>query len=517
MILKRLTIKNFGKIHDKTFQLSPGINVLYGENESGKTTTHTFIKSMLYGITRQRGRAAKNDVYTRYEPWENPADYGGVLWFESRGKNYRLMRSFYKDSQNCQLFCEEAGEMLDVESGALEEILGNISEVVYDNTVSVAQLKSVTGADLAKEVQNYMAGYQGTGDSSVDLGRAMQMLKMSRKGCQVQKEKRQKETEKEQEKLSAKMEYLAQELEELQSRQGKTARKEENLQMKPGDGNVQELMEEKIQSVKHKSLALNITVLIAVVLGLVAVWARMRFTDMLSRVGLDFCMVLAVGMVIYYFAARRKLTQELSRQKKLQTRWLAQQEKLKWNREALQESFEEKKTDFMNLQNEYREYEVEAYLPTAEDTEIQALNLAMDTISEISVNIHRQMGRRLRQRTSRIMREITDGRYQEVLMDKELHLMVNTSDRTVPVERLSRGTVEQVYFALRMAAGMLFGGEEPFPVILDDIFGMYDEARLTSALRWLSGQNRQVLICTCNKREMEILEKEGIPYQRLSL
>ena len=52
MIIRKLNIKNFGKVHDKTLEFSPGINVLYGENESGKTTIHTFIKSMLFGLTR---------------------------------------------------------------------------------------------------------------------------------------------------------------------------------------------------------------------------------------------------------------------------------------------------------------------------------------------------------------------------------------------------------------------------------------------------------------------------------
>ena len=141
----------------------------------------------------------------------------------------------------------------------------------------------------------------------------------------------------------------------------------------------------------------------------------------------------------------------------------------------------------------------------------------MDTIQAISGNIHRQLGRRLRQRTSRILKEITGGRYQEVFMDKDLHLTVNTPERSIPAERLSRGTMEQVYFALRMASGDLLCGQNIFPVILDDIFGMYDEDRLTSVLHWLESQNRQVIISTCNKREMQILDKEGIPYQKLTL
>ncbi len=47
--------------------------------------------------------------------------------------------------------------------------------------------------------------------------------------------------------------------------------------------------------------------------------------------------------------------------------------------------------------------------------------------------------------------------------------------------------------------------------------GMYDEERLAAALRWLHKENRQVIISTCHKREMEILDKERIPYQKLPM
>ena len=49
MKLRELKLKNFGKFHDKSIQLQDGINVICGENESGKTTMHTFIKAMLFG------------------------------------------------------------------------------------------------------------------------------------------------------------------------------------------------------------------------------------------------------------------------------------------------------------------------------------------------------------------------------------------------------------------------------------------------------------------------------------
>src|SRR5699024_8627616 len=73
-------------------------------------------------------------------------------------------------------------------------------------------------------------------------------------------------------------------------------------------------------------------------------------------------------------------------------------------------------------------------------------------------------------------------------------------------DRLSRGTLEQIYFSVRMAAAELLL-EEPMPVLLDDTFAFYDEKRLESVLKWLSSQKRQVIIFTCHKREQEILDK----------
>ena len=141
----------------------------------------------------------------------------------------------------------------------------------------------------------------------------------------------------------------------------------------------------------------------------------------------------------------------------------------------------------------------------------------METIELLSGSINHQVGERLRKRTSQILSEITGGKYTEVLMDENFKMSVDTGARVVALERLSRGTLEQIYFALRMAAGELLCGQESFPVILDDVFGMYDEERLCAVLKWLHKEQKQIIISTCHKREMELLEREGIPYQKLLL
>ena len=514
MVIKKIKIKNFGKVQEKEWELSPGINVLYGENESGKTTMHMFLKSMLFGIQRLRGRASKKDVYTTYEPWENPVTYGGTLWFENAGRNFRLTRNFHKTCVSNEFFCEDDGEVLDVEHGDLDSVLG-ISEAVYENTVSVGQLKSVTGPDLIRELQNYMANYQGTGDGSVDIGRAMQMLKMTRKGYQVQEEKRQNEIKKEQEKILANMDYVLREKEELEEKSRQVSARASSLQIN-GSEDGEAVLNERIVKLEQKKISvfgwlfatLSLTVILSIIVA-----------KFLPQMTYGICIPIVLGAIATGLEGLylKRVEREIQKRRKLKERWVQKQEKLQWSRESLDESWKEKETAYQNLQTEYEEQEQLVHALSPAGAEVDALNLAMTMIEKLSGNIHNLVGERLRKRMSQILAEITGGKYTEILMDEEFHMTVNTRDRVVSLDSLSRGTMEQIYFSLRMAAGELLCGKEVFPVILDDVFGMYDEERLAAILRWLSKENRQVIISTCNKREMEILEREKISYQKILL
>ena len=52
--------------------------------------------------------------------------YGGTIWFQHNGKDYRLTRETGAGIHNCELFCEDTREILNGENGALERILGGI-------------------------------------------------------------------------------------------------------------------------------------------------------------------------------------------------------------------------------------------------------------------------------------------------------------------------------------------------------------------------------------------------------
>ena len=181
MKIRELILKNFGKFTDRHIQLDDGINILYGENESGKSTIHTFIRGMFYGMERGRGRAAVNDTYSIYEPWENSNFYSGSLRFESGGKVFRIDRNFDRYSKKAELICEDDGELLSIEEGDLEMLLGGLRAESYDNTVSVQQLKVQTSQSLAGELRNYATNYYTSGTAGIDLESAMKKLQEKKK------------------------------------------------------------------------------------------------------------------------------------------------------------------------------------------------------------------------------------------------------------------------------------------------------------------------------------------------
>ena len=52
MKIQKLQINGFGKLKNKEVRLNDGINIIYGENEAGKSTLLKFISAMFYGISK---------------------------------------------------------------------------------------------------------------------------------------------------------------------------------------------------------------------------------------------------------------------------------------------------------------------------------------------------------------------------------------------------------------------------------------------------------------------------------
>lgn len=90
MEILEIRMDHFGKFINQNMEFHPGVNIIYGENETGKSTMRAFIRAMLYGLPRMRGRAAATDEYTIRQPWEMAAGLPGVCVFRAVRKFFVL-------------------------------------------------------------------------------------------------------------------------------------------------------------------------------------------------------------------------------------------------------------------------------------------------------------------------------------------------------------------------------------------------------------------------------------------
>ena len=141
------------------------------------------------------------------------------------------------------------------------------------------------------------------------------------------------------------------------------------------------------------------------------------------------------------------------------------------------------------------------------DEEIRAVGMAESRIRELAGTIVHESGDDFSKEVSALLSGLTDGRYTRISLDDSMVVRLNTPDRLLTLDQISFGTMQQVYFALRLASAGILSKSSEVPVILDEPFAMYDEERLERALRILSGSARQVILFTCQTRELDILKR----------
>lgn len=105
--------------------------------------------------------------------------------------------------------------------------------------------------------------------------------------------------------------------------------------------------------------------------------------------------------------------------------------------------------------------------------------------------------------------------YNEVII-KDGILVKLKNGEYVPIEKLSIGTIEEIYLALRLSMINELS-KEKMPIILDEAFAYFDDDRLANTLEFLSNVDNQVIILTCTNREQEILDKQGIKFNYIKI
>ena len=183
MIIREANIGKFGKLENQKYQFAPQINVIYGANESGKSTLMQFLKAMLFGLEKTRVRKTL-DTYNRYEPWDTPAYFYGSMMFETGQQQFLLERNFYYKEKRARLVNIRDGEELSVEYGDLDMLLGNVSASAHENTCCIGQEQLLPGRELGVLLEDERSNLAQTGSGDFQLSKALQELEQKRKNAE---------------------------------------------------------------------------------------------------------------------------------------------------------------------------------------------------------------------------------------------------------------------------------------------------------------------------------------------
>lgn len=137
-----------------------------------------------------------------------------------------------------------------------------------------------------------------------------------------------------------------------------------------------------------------------------------------------------------------------------------------------------------------------------EDT-YYALEMAQDALRDATNQLQRRFAPRISKRAQELFGKLTLGRYQRLTLGEDLSLSTSAQneDTLRSAQWRSEGTVDQQYFALRLAVAEELTPQAP--LILDDALVRFDDTRLAAAMEILKeeSETKQVILFTCQKRE----------------
>ena len=179
MKINEIKINSYGKLKDENINFKDGINIVYGDNEKGKSTLLNFIVNMFYGTSRNKKGREISD-YEKFKPWDTEEFSGKIKYTLDNEKKYEVFREFGK--KNPKVYDENLEDItkqysVDKNTGSqffLEQT--KVDEQTFISTVVSYQNE----VELDNQTQNVllqkMANTSSTGADNISYKKAMDRL-----------------------------------------------------------------------------------------------------------------------------------------------------------------------------------------------------------------------------------------------------------------------------------------------------------------------------------------------------
>ncbi len=521
MRIDSLHIDKFGKLRDLTLRFGSGMTVIYGGNESGKSTLMSFIRAMLYGLNGRSANVAVNDR-KRCMPWGETA-MGGSLRLTDGGETWEIVRTFGLTAKGdtCRVVNANTGELLGIPAGKEPgDVLLGLDEEVFADTLFVSNKGSKLsgdGAALGERMHNLLS----SGREDVALDAVMQRLQTARSAIQPRVRDRgqlyavRKELD-EARRRTAEEQQLDAEIAALNERIRQQGAKPDLTDWDNNQARLLQLeskMEQEQQAEAQRKQSRRITAgilfaaagvlalasaLLALLLGMKWLWgAAIAVAPLGAALALLF--VKRVNRRMLYLQneiANVRREQEKTQQvvkgdeERKMIELHVQLDRLQRTRQAMEE--ERKRVEEL----EAREKTLLLHL--------EALDMAQEELRAAAKERQEGIAPELLRGMEDLLSGLTAGKYDSPALTREMQPSLRSEKTLHDSAYFSTGTVEQMYLALRLSMAGLLMRDSALPVLLDDPFAHYDDERAGDALELLrdwAADNRQVLLLTCRKRD----------------
>lgn len=149
----------------------------------------------------------------------------------------------------------------------------------------------------------------------------------------------------------------------------------------------------------------------------------------------------------------------------------------------------------------------------------EVINLAIENLNKAYEEMKTTITPKFTNNLSEGIKEITNNKYEKVAINDENGMIIeNARGEYIEANKLSTGTIDQLYLALRLSM-IKDLSKETLPIILDETFAYFDNARLEKIIQYLNEktEEHQTIIFTCTNREKEILDNLKIEYNYIEL
>ena len=627
MKINNLKINGFGKIENKEINLENKINIIYGKNESGKSTIFNFIVSMLYGCSKlKKGKNISN--FEKYKPW-NTDEFSGKIKYElDNNKKYEIIRKF--KSKNPIIYNENSEDISkqfnnDKTKGInyFYEQTG-IDEDLFISTTAVAQEEIKLEKNNENLIIQKITNIASTGEDNTSYKNAINKLnkkQLNEIGTSRSNDRPINKIEKELNELKIKKNNLNNVIinkENFEIEHNKIKTEINNSENKIEIiKNIKEIIEknkiekekinlisenvlnyekeidnlknekEKIskKTIKEKNNKNNkliieiISLILSIIIlatGVILKNNSIKITTLIPTA--VFITTLCINIknkkeirkikennktikreeinienkieIIEKNIKDEKLKKELLENKikniiniekeKIKNKYnsekyieelfldnnientyekeikILNENKLQLHKLEIEKNNMEEKLNNLILIDEKINYLEEQYKELMQKNE--SIEYAKNILEKAYIEMKQNITPKFIKNLSEIIKEISDNKYEEIKFNNEDGLIVEKENgEYVGVDKLSVGTIDQLYLAFRLSIIKEIS-EERIPIILDEAFAYYDEKRLENILKYLSEKiDNQIVIFTCTKREKEILERLKINYNFINL